>query len=349
VRFAISPNQYGDSSSQSQLPVIAVVIPAYRAAEHIEQVLLGIPAFVRHIIVVEDCGPDNTAEIVAGWPDPRVQLVRHSTNQGVGGAMFTGYDRAIEIGAEIIVKMDSDDQMDPRYLLPLIEPIIAGEADYTKGNRFLRARELHAMPVQRRIGNVGLSFLTKLASGHWGVFDPANGYTAIHASALPLLDRNNIDRRYFYESSMLIELGIARACVVDVDMPAIYGDEVSSLNEWRTLRDFPVRLIRGFTRRLWVRYFVQDFSAFSAYLVFGLLLSVFGAIWGLAHWIRSSQLDVVTPTGTVMIAVLPIMLGIQLLLQATTLDIQNSPRVAIHRSRAYRLEDRERRATSVGT
>jgi dolichol-phosphate mannosyltransferase len=311
-------------------PIIAVVIPAYRAAAHIEAVLAGIPSFVHHVIVVNDCSPDDTAQRVAKWPEPRVRLVSLGQNQGVGGAVLAGYEAAAALGAEIIVKMDSDGQMDPLYLWPLILPIVRGEADYTKGNRFIRLRQLRSMPVTRRIGNIGLSFITKLASGYWHIFDPTNGYTAIHASLLPHLDRSQIDRRYFFESSMLLELGLLRAVVVDVSIPARYGDEVSSLSERQALFGFPPRLLAGFLRRLLLRYFVGDFGLFAIFLMSGLALTLFGVLFGGFHWIRSMRLDIGTPTGTVMLAVLPIVLGIQFLLQAITLDVQGVPSRVLH-------------------
>ena len=187
---------------EDEYPRIVVVIPAYRAEKFIIKILSGIPPFVSNIVVVDDCSPDRTAELVYAFNDSRICLVSHETNQGVGKAMLTGYCKALELGAKIIVKMDSDDQMDPAYLVPLIAPILTGQADYTKGNRFLHANELKAMPFIRRIGNAGLSFLTKAASGYWNLFDPTNGYTAIRSSAAGyhqnppalLLRKQHVDR-----------------------------------------------------------------------------------------------------------------------------------------------------------
>ncbi len=122
-------------------PAIGVIIPAFRAEKHILKVLAGIPRFVTFIIVVDDCSPDHTAELVRSCLDSRIFLILHEKNQGVGGAMITGYAKAVELGAKIIVKMDSDDQMDPAYLVPLIAPILMNQADYTKGNRFLHIDE----------------------------------------------------------------------------------------------------------------------------------------------------------------------------------------------------------------
>ena len=311
---------------------VAVVIPAYRAAAQIAGVLRGIPDFVSWIVVVEDCSPDATAAIVEAESrrDPRIRLLRHEENQGVGGAVLTGYAEAHRLGAEIVVKMDSDGQMDPAQLPALIGPIVRGEADYTKGNRYLHARQLRSMPLARRIGNLGLSFLTKLASGYWNIFDPTNGYTAIHAALIPLLNTEGIGRRYFFESSMLLELSLLRAAVRDVCIPARYGEETSNLSIAKTLRQFPLALAKGFCRRIWIQYFVRDFSIASLYAIAALALLVSGAVFGTIHWLSSAQDGVATPTGTVMLAVLPVLLGIQLLLQAVSLDIQNQPTHCLH-------------------
>jgi dolichol-phosphate mannosyltransferase len=315
-----------------QLPIVAVVIPAYRAAATIEAVLAGVPEFVRHVVVVDDGSQDPTSNIVRSVADPRIVLIQHEKNRGVGAAVMTGYARARDLGAEIIVKMDADGQMDPERLLALITPIVVGEADYTKGNRFLHERELRSMPGSRRFGNAGLSFLTKLASGYWGVFDPTNGYTAIHAALVPLLAALPVATRFFFESSMLLNLSLVRAVVRDVYIPARYPDARSHLSESRAALQFPLGLVGGFLRRIKLQYFVRDFTPVSLYLVFGVLLTVFGAIWGAWHWSISLQTNVAATTGTVMIAVLPIIVGVQLLLQAITLDIQSAPTLPIHAS-----------------
>ncbi len=312
------------------LPHVCVIIPLYMAHELIAAVLKNIPDFISTIVVVDDCSPDDSYECALAVNDSRIHFVRHETNQGVGGAILSGYQKAVGLGAKIIVKMDSDGQMDPDYLMPLITPILAGEADYAKGNRFLHSRQLKSMPLLRRIGNLGLSFLTKLASGYWNIFDPTNGYTAIAASVVNLLDRDGIDRRYFFETSMLLELGLLRAAVQDVYIPARYGNETSHLSEWQALFNFPPRLFSGFLKRIWIQYFLIDFTLVSFYLLSGAGLLGFGGIFGLYHWWLSAQLQITTPTGTVMLSVLPIILGAQFLLQAIALDVQNVPNRIIH-------------------
>lgn len=326
--------QYSEMSAP--LPHLCVVIPTYKAENHIASVLRGIPSFVATIVVVDDASPDDSYARARSVGDPRVHFVRHTQNQGVGGATLSGYAKALELGAQIIVKMDSDGQMNPEYLRPLIAPIIAGEADYTKGNRFLHTRELRAMPLIRRIGNIGLSFLTKLASGYWNIFDPTNGYTAIHASIIPLLDQSRIDRRFFFESSMLLELGLLRAVVRDVYIPARYANEKSNLSEFRSLFEFPVRLFRFFLQRVWTQYFLRDFGLFALFLSAGLGLFSFGFLWGVYHWIVYANLGQPAPTGTIMLAVLPTILGVQFLLQAIVADAQNIPTLPLQR--AWRQE-----------
>jgi dolichol-phosphate mannosyltransferase len=306
-------------------PHVAVVVPMYRAAAHIANVVRRIPEWVRTIVVVDDCSPDDGVAVLQKVGDPRVALVRHEVNQGVGGAMLTGYREALRLGARILVKMDADDQMDPAALPALVGPVMRGEADYTKGNRFLHARELRRMPLVRRLGNLGLSFVMKVATGYWRVFDPTNGYTALHASVARVLDERRIARRYFFESSLLLELSVQRAVVRDVFIPAKYGDERSNLSPTRMLFAFPPRQLHGLLRRLWSQYFLRDFGLMPVFLLVGLAALLFGVTFGAFTWYHSAATGVVASTGTVMLAVLPIILGVQFLLQALTLDVAAEP------------------------
>lgn len=319
-------NSNNSCDVSAEIPTIAVVIPAFKAEKYILKVLSTIPKFVSWIIVVDDCSPDKTARLVEDIKDHRISLISNKKNMGVGGAVLTAYKKAIELGAKIIVKVDSDGQMDLDYLIPLIAPILMKQADYTKGNRFLHSIQLKSMPLVRRIGNAGLSFLTKAASGYWNVFDPTNGYTAIHASIVPLLDINKLHRRYFFESSMLMQLGLIRAVIKDVEIPAKYQNEVSSLLEWKALFEFPPRLLAGFLRRLVIQYFVRDFGVFPILLVLGVGFIAFGISFGLYHWYLSGITLTTASTGTVMIAVLPLLLGSQLLIQSMIVDMQNIPK-----------------------
>lgn len=300
---------------------VAVVLPCYRVERHVADVIQGIPDFVSLIVAVDDACPNGSGDVAEELGDPRVVVVRHAANQGVGGAMKTGYWEGLNRGAEIIVKMDGDGQMDPAYLPDLIAPLLTGEADYTKGNRWTHSADLASMPWIRRMGNLGLSFLTKLASGHWKIFDPCNGYTAIHARALSQLDLNRVARDYFFETSMLVELGIIGAAVRDVSMPAIYGDEKSSLRIGRILRTFPRRLAASCVRRIWSRHFVREFGPVGLFLTSGSLLAGWGTLFGAWAWIDSLISGVPATSGTVMLSALPFLMGFQLLLQALVMDI----------------------------
>ena len=311
---------------------VAVVIPAYCAEKTIRKVIDGIPEWIQFIIVVDDCSPDKSGEVVRSInKNPKIHLIHHEENQGVGGAMLTGYQKALEIGAEIVVKMDSDGQMDPDYIEKLVTPIINGEADYTKGNRFMFGSGLHKMPLLRKLGNTLLSFFTKISSGYWHIFDPTNGYTAIQTRILQRINLSNISKSFFFETSVLLELGIYKAVVHDVFIPGIYDGEESHLSEFKTSFEFPPKLIKGFFRRIIYQYFIRDFNAVSLLLVSGTAGILFGSIWGGVNWKISSAKNVTTPTGTIMIAVLPIILGVQLVLQALILDIQNVPKEVINK------------------
>ncbi len=305
---------------------VAVIIPAYHARDTIEQVLDGIPAWVDAVYVVDDGSNDGTSALVQAHRDPRVALLSHPVNRGVGAAMVTGYSEALRHGIDICVKMDADDQMDPAYLTDLIRPLLERRADYVKGNRFHDATALRRMPFLRKVGNAGLSFLIKAASGQWHIFDPTNGYTAIHRAVLEMLDLKRLHPRYFFESSMLVQLGTIGAVVEDRLIPARYGNERSHLKIGRALLEFPWQGLRYGCQRIWWRYFIADFNAVSLFLLCGIPLTTFGIGFGAYHWIRSAREGVLTPTGTVMLAVLPLIIGFQLLLQALVLDVQQAPK-----------------------
>ena len=306
--------------------VVAVVVPAYRVEGQIGPLLERMPALVDVIFVVDDASPDRTSDVVGSSRDPRVVLLRHASNQGVGGAMATGFRAALERKADIVVKCDGDGQMDPDDIATLVRPLLEGRAEYSKGSRFHHFRELARMPRVRLGGNVGLTFLTKLASGYWHVLDPQNGFVAIRADVLRRLPLDRLSRGYFFENDMLIRLNCVEARVADVSLPSRYGDEPSSLRPGRALLEFPVRLVGGFFRRIFWRYLFYDVSPVAVFFFAGAALFLFGSIFGLFHWIENARQNRVTPTGTVIVAAIPVILGFQLLLQALVLDVQNSPR-----------------------
>lgn len=310
---------------------IAVVVPAFQAEATITAVLASIPAFVRSIVVVLDGCSDRTGALVdeAAGRDPRIVRVDHDRNRGVGAAMRTGYERALADGAALIAKMDSDGQMDPAHLPALLMPIALGRADYTKGNRFLRPREIRAMPLVRLVGNAGLSFLAKLSTGYWHILDPTNGYTAISREALEAIDVEQLDDRFFFESSMLGELALVRAVCADVAIPARYGDQGSHLSVTQSFFEFSLKHARSFVRRILLRYLVLDFSAVSLLLALSIPLAAFGVIFGLRSWVHSSVYNVPATAGTVMLAAFTTAAGFFGLVQAMVYDIMSVPVVPL--------------------
>jgi glycosyltransferase involved in cell wall biosynthesis len=258
-------------------------------------------------------------------------VLAHASNGGVGAAVITGYRAAMADGARVIVKLDGDGQMDPRLIPAFVAPILAGEADYTKGNRFFDLERLGAMPPLRLFGNAMLSLMTKVSSGYWDLFDPTNGYTAIHADAARYLPFDKISRRYFFETDMLFRLNTVGAVVADVPMDAVYGDETSNLRIGRIVTEFAVKHVRNFGKRLFYNYYLRNMSLASIELPLGLVLLGFGSVYGLTHWLRSARLHVPTPAGTVMLAAVSLLLGVQLVLAFLAYDIAAVPRRPLHK------------------
>jgi dolichol-phosphate mannosyltransferase len=305
---------------------IAAVVPALNEAQQIGAVLRRMPAFVDLIVVVDDGSTDGTAATAEAVGDPRIQIIRHPQPRGVGGATISGMQRALEQSADIVVKVDGDGQMDPTRMEALLAPLIRDGYDYAKANRFLDARALQQMPPARLLGNFAMTFLTKLASGYWHVFDPQNGYVAAKAGALQALELSRLANGFFFENDMLIHLNILNCRVKDVPMPAYYGDEHSSLRINRILLTFPFRLARGFCQRIWEKYMLRDFSPIALFWLLGFPLMLGGGVFGLVTWVRSAWSGHAATTGTVMLSVLPFLLGFELILQAIILEIRESPR-----------------------
>lgn len=313
---------------------IAVVIPCYKVTRHIGDVLSAIPHMVWRIYVIDDACPEGSGKFVeANVFDNRVKVVYHQKNQGVGGAVMTGYQAAITDGAGVIVKIDGDGQMDASLIPYFVEPILAGEVDYTKGNRFYDLEEIRAMPRVRLFGNAVLSLMTKLSSGYWNLFDPTNGYTAIHAEVAKHLPFGKISQRYFFETDMLFRLNTLRAVVVDVPMDAKYGEEVSNLKISKIFGEFIFKHARNFFKRIFYNYYLRDLSLASIELPLGLLMLISGVGFGGYHWLASAKAGFPTPPGTVMLAAMPILMGLQLVLAFIGYDISSVPNRARHRKR----------------
>lgn len=305
---------------------IAVVIPCYKVRAHVLDVIARIGPEVWAIYAVDDKCPESSGEYVREHcADPRLRVVFNEHNEGVGGATLNGFAQAADEGADVIVKVDGDGQMDPALIRKFVAPILAGRADFTKGNRFYNPEDVIAMPPVRLFGNAVLSFMSKLSTGYWHVFDPTNGYLAIDARVFGLLPKHKIARRYFFETDLLFRLNTIRAVVLDVPMTSVYGDEVSNLHIRREVVRFFSGHCRNFFKRLVYNYYVRDFGLASVQLLSGLAAVAFGLIFGATKWAENAAMGVDTPAGTVMIATLPIILGFQLLLSFIGYDIAAAP------------------------
>jgi len=325
------PGSTQEDASAEWTSGIAVVIPCYKVVRHIQDVISRIGPEVDRIYCVDDACPERSGDHIENTvDDPRVTVVRNLVNLGVGGAVMNGYRHAIKDGATVMVKVDGDGQMDPGLIEMFVRPILSGEADYTKGNRFFDLQEIKQMPALRRIGNLGLSFLAKASTGYWDIFDPTNGYTAIHARAAARLPFDSISNRYFFETDMLFRLNTLRGVVIDIPMDAHYGDEVSNLKVSKVFGEFLGKHLRNLFKRVIYNYYLRDMPIASLELAASGVLLAFGSIFGIANWWISAREDVSTPLGTIMIATVCIVSGLQFLLAFLAYDTSAIPRRPIH-------------------
>lgn len=305
---------------------IAVAIPSYKVQNHVMDVIARIPPMVQRIYVVDDKCPNGSGALVQQQcDDPRVRVIFHEENQGVGGAVTTAYRAALEEEMDIVVKVDGDGQMNPELLPHFVRPIERGQADYTKGNRFFRPESLRGMPPVRLVGNAALSVINKFSTGYWTTMDPTNGYTAIHTCVLRELPLDKLEKRYFFESDMLYHLSLLRAVVRDIPMDAVYGDEVSNLRVSKVLPEFALKHTKRFAKRYIYQYLLRDLNIGSIYSVFGLLLVLAGGLFGSVQWVRSLATGQEASSGTVMVAALPIIIGIQFLIAFLHHDVSRVP------------------------
>lgn len=312
-------------------PSIAVVIPCYKIKNHILEVIQAMGPEIEKIYCVDDGCPDSSGQFIKEQnQDPRVILLKHPYNQGVGAAVLTGYRVAIENGHDIIVKVDGDGQMDPRFIPKLIQPILNNQADYTKANRFYNLEFIKEMPMLRKIGNAALSFMSKFSTGYWDIFDPTNGFTAIHAKVAKELEFQKIYKRFFFETDILFRLNIIRAVVQDVPCKAHYGSEKSNLKISVAITTFLAGHCRNFIKRIIYNYFLRNFTIGSLEILLAVILIPIGIGIGSYGWYDSVSSQQVASSGTVMTAALPIIIGFYALLTFFNQDIQHVPRIPLH-------------------
>ncbi len=311
---------------------VAVIIPCYRETSHILDVVAGIGPEVNTIYIIDDKCPDNTGAFVkAQSDDKRIRVIYHEQNMGVGGATISGYVQAHNDGHSIFVKMDGDGQMDGRLISRLIAPIIRGDADYAKGNRFNSIRGIADMPWQRILGNFALSLASKFSSGYWNILDPTNGFTALHSTALDELPLERISKGYFFESHMLYYLGIARAVVYDMPMTARYGTERSGIDIPKIVPEFLIKHLICTWRRLIFTYFIREINIATIELLLAALMIIFGIMFGGYNWAHAYFSKIPATAGTVILAALPIILGFQFLIAFLNFDGRNVPKLPLQR------------------
>ena len=305
---------------------IAVAIPCYKVTRHVLGVIAAIGPAVERIYAVDDACPDGSGKFIEEYNhDERVRVLYHPKNRGVGGAVVTAYQAALADDMDIVVKIDGDGQMNPALIPHFVRAIVQGKADYTKGNRFFRPESLKGMPPIRLFGNAALSFINKLSTGYWPIMDPTNGYTAIHTAVLRELPLDKLERRYFFESDMLYHLSIIRAVVHDVPMDAVYADEESNLKVSRVLPEFMLKHVQRFFKRYVYVYLVRDFNLGSLYSLFGALLSTASPVFGAVQWAHSAATGQPASSGTVMLAALLLLIGIQCLIAFLHHDVSSVP------------------------
>ncbi|MCE1164093.1 MAG: glycosyltransferase family 2 protein [Bacteroidetes bacterium] len=308
----------------------AVIIPCYRVRETIADVINAVPEMIQRIYIIDDKCPDKSGNFVeSSVNDPRVKVIYHSKNKGVGGAMKTGYRTALEDGFDIMVKIDGDGQMDPRLIMQFTDRIKVKSADYVKGNRFYLLDNLAGMPRIRMVGNFAISFFSKLVSGYWELMDPANGFTAITKEALNILPLDRIDDGYFFENDMLFRLGTFRLAVEEISIESVYRNEKSNLKVSVVLFSFPFKYINRFVKRIFYNYFLRDFNLGSLYIVLSTLMITAGTIFGAYKWIKSYETNIPSTAGTVIIPTLLLIFGMQFFISAVNFDLGNKRRVTL--------------------
>jgi glycosyltransferase involved in cell wall biosynthesis len=303
---------------------VAVVVPARDEARLIGETLRGIPSFVDRIFVVDDASPDETAERAGAVRDPRVEVIRHERNRGVGAAIVTGYKRAIEERMDVTCVMAADNQMEPADLESLVQPVVAGEVDYAKANRLITGEAWRVIPRTRYLGNAVLSLLTKVASGYWHVADSQSGYTAI---ALPMLERLDLDRiygRYGFPNDMLVHLNVWNARVRDVPSRPVYGvGERSGIRLYSVVPRISWLLWKGFLWRLKEKYVIRDFHPLVFFYALGFLMTFAGLVLGVVEAVlRFKGNDLTTPT--IVLVALLLISGTQFMLFAMWFDMESN-------------------------
>jgi len=303
---------------------VAVVIPAYNEEQLIAPTVSGVPEFVDRIYVVDDRSKDGTVAAVRDLSDPRVELIEHERNEGVGGAIITGYRRALAERIDVTAVMAADSQMDPGDLEALVAPVARGEVDYAKANRLFTGQAWQLIPRYRYLGNAVLSLLTKVASGYWHVADSQSGYTAIGLPMLELLDLDRIYRRYGFPNDMLVHLNVWNARVRDYPSRPIYGvGERSGIKLRKVVPTISWLLAKGFFWRMLQKYVIRDFHPLVFFYLLGFLMTAIGLALGIAETVLRLLGNQVSVATVVLVALL-LIFGSQFTLFAMWFDMESN-------------------------
>jgi glycosyltransferase involved in cell wall biosynthesis len=302
---------------------VAVVVPAYNEEQLVAETVRGIPAFVDRILVVDDCSRDATAER-AGASDPRVEVIRHERNAGVGAAIVTGYKRARDLEVDVTCVMAADNQMEPADLATLVGGVASGECDYAKANRLFTGQAWQLIPRYRYLGNATLSFFTKIASGYWQVADSQSGYTAISLETLRLLDLDRLYARYGFPNDLLVHLNVWNRHVRDYPSRPIYGvGEQSGIRLRKVVPAISWLLLKGFFWRMKEKYVIRDFHPLVLFYLLGMTLSGAGFALGLLE-VALRLMGNPIPAATIVLVALLVVSGLQLLLFAMWFDMESN-------------------------
>jgi len=307
---------------------IAVVVPTYKAKQHVGQVIEDVPSSVTSIFIVDDACPQGSGKFVVEnySNNPRVTVLFHEENKGVGGATLTGFNAAAESGHDIFVKIDSDGQIDPKLVDGIVARLEGSKAGYVKGSRFQGLEYIGDMPKYRIFLNSVLSITNKFASGYYSLTDPTNGLVAIHRNAFEKIRKRKVAERYFFESDMLFHLNIGRVKVSDFPMRAHYGDEESGLSLRKEAFSFAFGNIGNFFRRIFIRHFLLNFSIPAIYLIGGLAFSTTGFAIGLKRWLANLGNSEPLSAGAVILPVLLLIVGLNMLTSFLIFDVNDEPK-----------------------
>jgi glycosyltransferase involved in cell wall biosynthesis len=284
---------------------VAVVVPAHNEEKLIAETIRGIPDFVDRVYVVDDRSSDGTVAAARGVGDPRVEVIEHERNLGVGGAILTGYQRALAERVDVTAVMAADAQMDPGDLETLAGAVARGEVDYAKANRLFTGQAWEVIPRYRYLGNAVLSLFTKIASGYWHVADSQSGYTAISLHYLELLDLDRIYQRYGFPNDLLVHLNVWNARVRDYPSRPIYGvGERSGIRLRKVVPAISWLLVKGFFWRMRVKYVIRDFHPLVFFYALGILMTLLGLGLGIAIAVLRILGNAITPATVVLVALL---------------------------------------------